>query len=205
MPFISNGTTILDNGAFSASLGSLVHISTHTGSNASSIQITSGIDSTYPLYMFEITNLRSESGANLLMNFSTDGGSSYNVNKTSSAFVAANHEPGGEAPGSNLFYTFSYDLANSSDDQYIGMIGKGGIHTGADGGIAGNIFLFNPSNTTFVKHFISRIHAHAEYPGAGDCNVGGFCNTTSAINAVKFLALAQNCTGTIKLFGIKDS
>ena len=205
MPFISNGTTILDNGAFQASLGSLVHISTNTGSDVSSINITSGIDSTYPIYMFEVTNLRSASGANLLMNFSTDGGSTYNVTKTSSGFVAANHEPGGEAPGSNLFYTVSYDRAQSSDDQYIGMIGKGGIHTGTDGGISGNIFLFNPSSTTFVKHFISRIHAHAEYPGAGDCHVGGYCNTTSAVNAVTFKALAQNCYGTIKLYGIKDS
>ena len=104
MPFISNGTTMLNNGAFSASLGSLVSISTNTGSDVSSINITSGINSTYPIYMFEIINLRSASGANLLMNFSTDGGSNYNVTKTSAAFVAANHEPGGEAPGSNLFY-----------------------------------------------------------------------------------------------------
>src|SRR6056300_1025238 len=114
MPFISNGTTILDNGAFSASLGSLVFISTHTGSDVSSIEITSGIDSTYPIYMFEIVNLRSQSGANLLMNFSSDGGSNFNVTKTTSTFAAANHEPGGEAPGSNLFYTTSYDLANST-------------------------------------------------------------------------------------------
>ena len=205
MPFISNGTTILNNGAFQASLGSLVLISENTGSNVSSINITSGIDSTYPIYMFEVTNLRSASGANLLMNFSTDGGSNYNVTKTSTAFVCAEEESGGEAPASNFRYSSSYDRAQSTDDLYIGAIDKGGIHTGTDGGIAGNIFLYGPSSTTHVKHFISRIAAHSEYPGTSDCLVAGYCNTTSAINAVTFKALAQNCYGTIKLYGVKDS
>tara|TARA_B100001094_G_C18160281_1_gene788888 strand:- start:1537 stop:2154 length:618 start_codon:yes stop_codon:yes gene_type:complete len=205
MPFISNGTTMLNNGAIQANLGSLTLISTNTGSNVSSINITSGIDSTYPIYMFEVTNLRSASGANLLINFSSDGGSNYNVTKTTTAFVASNHEPGGEAPGSHLTYSSGYDLAQSSSDLYIATINKGGIHTGTDGGIAGNIFLYEPSSTTYVKHFQSRIHSHSEYPGASDCYVAGYLNTTSAVNAVTFKALAQNCYGTIKLYGIKDS
>ena len=103
------------------------------------------------------------------------------------------------------FYPSSYDLANSSDDQYIATIGKGGIHTGTDSVIAGQIFLYDPSSTTHVKHFISRINSHSEYPGSSDCFVGGYCNTTSAVNAVTFKALAQNCYGTIKLYGIKES
>jgi len=205
MAFISNGTTILDAGAFNVNLGSLVLISEQTASNSASIQFTSGIDSTYPIYKFEVTNLRSASGQNLFMNFSTNGGSNYNVTKTTTAFVSANNEPGGEAPGSNLFYDSSYDLAQSTSDQNIGAIGKGGIHTGTDGGIAGNIFLFNPSSTTFVKHFIINIHAHSEYPGSSNGFVAGYCNTTSSINGVIFKAPSQNVYGTIKLYGIKDS
>ena len=204
MPFISNGTTILNNGAFSASLGSLVLISTNTGSNVTSIDITSGIDSTYPIYLLEVVNLRTANGANLEINFSTDGFSN-NATKTTSAFVASHEESGGEAPGSNFAYSTGYDNAQTSADQMIATINKGGIHTGTDGGVAGNIFLFNPSSTTFVKHFISRIHSHSEYPGASDCYVAGYINETSAVNSVRFTGVAQNIYGTIKLYGIKDS
>ena len=59
MPFISNGTTILDNGAFQASLGSKVHIKTLTASSSATLSFVHGtdgvvLDSTYPIYKFEV-------------------------------------------------------------------------------------------------------------------------------------------------------
>ena len=75
MAFISNGTTILDNGAFSVSLGSMVLLSEQTASASASISFTSGIDSTYPIYKFEFINIHpSVQNANPQFNFSTDGG-----------------------------------------------------------------------------------------------------------------------------------
>jgi len=207
MPFISNGTTILDNGAFSVSLGGLTYISTHTGSDVSSIDITSNIDSTYPIYKFEVTNFRSQSGANCGISFSTNGGSTFNdgTSKTTTAFACTEEETGGEAPSSNFRYSTSYDIAASSSRAYIGTIDKGGIHTGTDGGMAGEIYLFNPSSSTYAKHFMSHIHSHSEHPGSNTCYVAGYCNITTAIDAVRFDALAQNCSGTIKMYGIKGS
>ena len=78
MAFISNGTTILDAGAFQASLGNLVLISEQTASSSASISFTSGIDSTYPIYRFEFINCHpSNSTVPFQVNFSSDGGSNY--------------------------------------------------------------------------------------------------------------------------------
>ena len=83
-----------------------------------------------------------------------------------------------------------------------------GIATGndADQCVSGSIFLFDPSSTTFVKHFISQFQeAHQlEYSIHGF--IGGYINTTSAVNAIKFSMSSGNIdAGKIKLYGIKDS
>ena len=61
MAFISSGTTILDAGSFSVSLGSMVHIKTLTASSSSTLSFLHGtdgvvFDSTYPIYRFEFIN-----------------------------------------------------------------------------------------------------------------------------------------------------
>ena len=58
MAIISNATTILDAGAFSASLGSMVHIKTLTASSSGTLSFVNGassvvLDDTYPIYKFE--------------------------------------------------------------------------------------------------------------------------------------------------------
>ena len=86
MPFISNGTTILDNGAFSVGLGSKILLSTQTASASANISFTTGIDSTYDAYVFEFTNMHpSDDAPSFEFNLSTDGGSNYNVTKTTTA------------------------------------------------------------------------------------------------------------------------
>src|SRR5210317_2146289 len=93
MPFISNGTTILDNGAFSVSLGNQVLISEQTASASASISFTSGIDSTYPIYRFEFIDIHpSTNDVDFQFNLSTDGGSNYNVTKTTTNFQAGHDE-----------------------------------------------------------------------------------------------------------------
>src|SRR6056300_265323 len=94
MPFISNGTTILDNGAFSVSLGSLVFLSEQTASNSSSISFTSGLDSTYPIYKFEFINIHPEfNNVFFMFNGSDDTSShSYDITKTTTAFSASHDE-----------------------------------------------------------------------------------------------------------------
>jgi len=204
MGFISNGTTILDNGAFSVGLGNLVLISEQTASGSASISFTSGIDSTYPIYKFEFINISSSSGQNIQMYFSTNGGSSYGVTKTTTTFVAEHSED--DTSVARLTYSTGYDKAQSTSPQVIFNINKGGLDLGADASGSGSLLLFNPSSTTYVKHFMGRFNSMSEYPGSTDNYVAGYCNTTSAVNALKFdVVTSGTISGTIKLYGIKDS
>jgi hypothetical protein len=202
MAFISNGTTILDNGAFSVSLGSMVLLSEQTASASASISFTSGIDSTYPIYKFEFINIHpSVQNANPQFNFSTDGGSNYNVTKTSTAFRAYHFEGDLSAV---LEYQATQDLAQSSSYQNLTYVGNDN-----DMSVSGSLKLFSPSSTTYVKHFLTTVNTYGDGGGqdlSENWFTAGYGNTTSAINAIRFQMSSGNIdAGTIKLYGIKDS
>ena len=111
MAFISNGTTILDAGAFNVNLGSLVLISEQTASSSSTVSFTTGIDSTYPIYKFEFIDIHpSSNDVNFQFNMSTDGGSNYNVTKTTTFFRGYHTEAG----AGSLAYDSARDLAQST-------------------------------------------------------------------------------------------
>jgi len=68
------------------------------------------------------------------------------------------------------------------------------------------MFLFNPSSTTFVKHFVSVVSNTHNSNYEKNSYTGGYYNTTSAIDAIQFTMSSGNIdAGTIKLYGIKDS
>jgi len=201
MGIISNGTTILDNGAFSVGLGSMVLLSEQTASGASSVQFTSGIDSTYPIYRIDIINAQgSANDKNFQINFSSDGGSNYNVVKTTTGFVAEHGEDG--SPSGSLFYNTFLDVAQSTGNQTLGY--NGGTDSGDS--TSGTVYLFNPSSTTFVKHFISHTNIRDYTNDLRTLFVAGYLNTTSAVDAVRFTFISANVDdGIFKLYGIKDS
>ena len=177
-------------------LGNLVFISRSTASSSSSLSITSGITSTYKEYIFFINNMHGSAGDTYLtFNLSTDGGSNYNVTKTSSAFKAY-HEEAGNYTG--LRYESSDDLAQSTGYQYIGtMI----ANAGDDTSLSAYLHLFDPSNTTFVKHFIGTSSQNSTY--ANHISFAGYGNTTSAINAIDFKAISGTLdSGTIDMYGV---
>jgi hypothetical protein len=200
MAFISNGTTILDAGAFQASLGNLVLISEQTASASASISFTTGIDSTYPIYKFEFINIHpATNGTFFQFNMSTDGGSNYNVTKTTSSFYAYHTENNVTAV---LEYWSDGDLAQSTSDSRLSYETK----NDSDAHVSGTLQIFNPSSTTFVKHFISRNINYWQNDGNFDQYIAGYGNTTSAVDAIKFQMSSGNIdSGTIKLYGIKDS
>ena len=200
MAFISNGTTILDAGAFQASLGSMVLLSEQTASSSASISFTSGIDSTYPIYKFQFINIHLASITQFKMNFSTDSGSNYNVTKTGTLFYSYHKED----DSSTIFeYNTNHDIAQGTGFMPITV---GDNDEENDYACSGNMFLFNPSSTTFVKHFMLRINQVHYNDASADNFVAGYGNTTSAIDAVQFKAGSGNIdSGTIKLYGIKDS
>ena len=177
--------------------GSLNLISTQTASSSSTISFTSGIDSTYKEYIFKFIDIHpSSDNVEFSFNGSADGGSNYNVTKTTTVFNAYHDEADS---ATNVGYRTSEDLAQSTAFQTFQ------IDYGADNdqnGV-GTLHLFDPSNTTFVKHFISRSSNYHNADYAIDCYVAGYFNTTSAIDAIQFKMSSGNIdSGTIKLYGI---
>ena len=199
MAFISNGTTILDNGAFNVGLGSLVLLSEQTASSSASISFTSGIDSTYPIYKFEFINIHgSQDNAFFEVGF-RDGGTLYDAVKTTTHFKAQHSENDVYA---DVVYQSDGDLAQSTSFQQL--VRNSGNNN--DQSASGYLHLFNPSSTTFVKHFIGRGNLYHFEDLNMDSFVAGYCNTTTAINGVQFKFSGGNIdSGTIKLYGIKDS
>ena len=193
---MANFNTIRYNNSYSAA-GSLVKISSATASSDSTISFTSGIDSTYKEYIFYFVNIHPATDtASFSVNFSADGGDNYNVTKTTSYFRAIHWENDTTAFG----YDTGGDLAQSTDFQnIITVIGADNDQSGV-----GCMHLFNPSDTTFVKHFV----VNAQKAHYSDISVNefyaGYANTTSAINAVQFKMSSGNIdSGTIIMYGVK--
>ena len=193
-----NNRSVKDITAFGSisSLGSLTHIATQTASSSASLSFTSGIDSTYKEYIFYFVNIHPSTSAQLKCNFSTDGGSNYNVTKTTTSFVSQHAENDSYA---NLVYQSSRDLAQSTSDMWI----SSSLKTDNDSNYSGQMQLFNPSSTTFVKHFITRGVSMNTDPGAVDDYFAGYGNTNSSIDAVRFQMSSGNIdSGQILLFGL---
>jgi hypothetical protein len=193
-----NNNSISDLTSVNLPQGKMTLISEQTASGSASIEFTSGIDSTYPIYKFEFINIHpATDGAYFQFNMSTDSGSNYNVTKTTTAFNAQ-HSEAGTDPG--IGYQTSDDLAQSTGFQTL----LEGIGNGADESAAGTLTLFNPSSTTYVKHFIARGSLYYDGNYIFDAHIAGYANTTSAVDAIKFVMSSGNIdSGTIKLYGIK--
>jgi len=176
--------------------GALTLISTQTASSSASISFTSGIDSTYDSYVFKFIDIHPETdAADLTFQGSTDSGSTYATTITSSFFLA-NHS---EADANFFQYYGDKDLAQSTSFQTIGR------RIGADNDqqSSGTLQIFNPSSTTFVKHFIARLNSYIEIDYSEENYVAGYFNSTSAIDAVQFKMSSGNIdAGVIKLYGV---
>ena len=179
--------------------GNMVLLSSQTASNSASISFTTGIDSTYKEYQFWFINVQPVSSGNyqFQFNMSTDGGSNYNVTKTSTFFIAIHNEADSYT---EFGYDPGYDLAQSTAYQPL----TSGIGNGADESASGTLTLYNPSSAVYVKHFISRTHClRGDSQYNYDNFVSGYGNTTSAINAVQFKMSTGNINGNILMYGIK--
>ena len=183
------------------SLGSLTHIATQTASSSASLSFTSGIDNTYKEYIFYFVNIHPNPSGNahLLFNFSIDSGSNYNVTKTSTAFHSRHDEGDGDT---TLSYSTSSDLAQSTAFQQLTTELTFPIATNADEHLSGTLHLFEPSSTTFVKHFISETLIYSSTYATSNF-VAGYANTTSAVDAIQFKMTSGNIdSGQILLFGL---
>tara|TARA_R100001443_G_scaffold116509_1_gene137116 strand:- start:45 stop:665 length:621 start_codon:yes stop_codon:yes gene_type:complete len=187
----------------SLNTGSMIFIKKLTASSSSTISFVDGssdvvLDSTYKEYLFTFKDIHpSATGVDgLTFQGSTDGGSNYNTTITSSYFRATHDEDGSNGA---LAYQESQDLAQSTNFQNIGQ----SVGVDNDQSLAGILQLFNPSSTTFVKHFIARTNNAHQSDKTRDVFTAGYFNTTSAIDAVQFKMSSGNIdAGDICLYGI---
>jgi hypothetical protein len=209
---ITTGGVILPAGITNASVSAvtsfsgvtagatLVLLSTQTASSSATISFTTGLNSTYDEYIFKFINCRpATDNVDFQFNMSTDAGSNYNVTKTTSAFWAYHAE---DDTDQSLGYISLEDLAQSTAFQNLST----DVGNGADESASGTLTLFNPSSTTYVKHFISTTNYYEKGNFSINQFVAGYGNTTSAVNACQFKMSSGNIAdGIIKLYGVKKS
>jgi hypothetical protein len=158
------------------------------------------LDSTYPIYVFEFINLHSSAGSAILqMNGSSDSGSNYNITKMTSYFEFW-HDEADSSTG--VTYNTGNDMAQGTG--FCDLQTEYGTDNDQAG--CGNLWLWSPSNTSFVKYFIFKGNQYHQ----GDYNQGnrvvGYFNTTSAVDAIQFKMSSGNIdSGQIKLYGLGDS
>ena len=199
LPASLTNNSIANVTAYNASVatGNMVLISSQTASASASISFTTGINSTYKEYQFYFINCHpATDGVSLTFNLSTDGGSNYNVTKTTTHFKAYHNEADSQA---GLIYEDTYDLAQSTSFQKI----SDGTGNDADQQCSGSLTLFNPASTTYVKHFIACLSDAQSADYNLQSYTAGYGNTTSAVNAIQFKFASGNIDdGTILMYGI---
>ena len=199
-----NNRSIRNISAIPGTAKSLTHIKTLTASSSSTLSFVDGssdvvLDSTYPIYLFKFINIHPSNDARALtFNGSDDDSShSYDVTKTTTFYRAYHNEGDGTTA---LTYDGNYDLAQSTDFQKLTVEDIGSDN---DQSCSGYLHLFDPANTTFVKHFMTAFNVSNASDQILTTYSGGYANTTSAINAIDFKVNSGNIdSGTITMYGV---
>jgi len=201
MGLISNGTTIFDAGAMSVG-GSMVFIKKLTASSSATLSFLNGSDSvvfdgTYKEYVFICNNIHGASDGEPLT-FQVDTGSNTNYNiAVTNTFFRGRHNEGNTI--ASVAYVTTYDQAQGTG--FIRCNGGGG--TGNDENAAMILHMFDPANTTFVKHYILNGSNYQDNDGAENLFAAGYFNTTTALTRIQFKMGSGNIdSGTISLYGI---
>ena len=199
-----NNRSIANISAVPGAAKSLTLIKTLTASSSATITFLNGssdvvLDSTYPIYLFKWINAHPATDDSRLEIQGTTDGSNYNTAATTTFFRGQHRE---NDSATALSYETSHDEAQTTG--FIDI--DASIGNDNDQSTSGELFLFNPSSTTFVKHFMSTSNSIFSSDGTSNTFVGGYFNTTSAITGIQFKQSSGNIdAGTIKLYGIKDS
>ena len=175
----------------------LTLISTSTASASATLDITSGIDSTYSVYEFHFVNMHPATNqVDFTVQFNASGGSGFNETMTTTTFQSQHGEGDG---GATVGYYAAYDQAQGTAYQALNY------ETGydADQSVSGILTLYDPSDPTFVKHFQARTQTAQGDDFSVDWHTAGYINTTSAIDEISFKFDSGNIdAGVIKMFGV---
>jgi hypothetical protein len=178
-------------------LGDMTFISKATASSSSTISITSGIDSTYKEYLFIFKDIHPGTDGSRLK-FQADTGTNTNYNQTVTSLFFYVQQ--GESDDTLLAYGSGQDQTQGTAFQDLSL----NIDSdGNDSSLCGYLHIFNPSSSTFVKHFIGTTQCVGNgYYSFGNYSAGYF-NTTTAITRFQFKMSSGNIdAGTISLYGI---
>jgi len=182
-------------------LGDLALIKKITASSSASISFVNGassvvLDSTYKEYIFTFNNIHPASDANLTFNASVDTGSNYNATATSTLFQSYHDEGNSSAA---IGYSSSNDHAQDTGFKKISV----STGNGNDECCSGYLHLFEPSSTTFIKHYMGVIQNYQSDNYSQAEHFAGYYNTTSAIDAIQFKMSSGNIdAGSISLYGV---
>ena len=174
----------------------LITTNSHSGDADATSSFTSSIDSTYKLYIFKFIDIHPQTdGGALQFQTNVAGQSGYNETITSTYFQTNHHEDDDPA---EMGYAAGGDQAQGTAFQeIIAYIGNGADESGA-----GTLWLFNPSNTTYVKHWYSECESYGAADQALTSFGAGYFNVTGAIDEVQFKMSTGNLNGTIKMYGV---
>tara|TARA_Y100001963_G_scaffold155117_1_gene245436 strand:- start:614 stop:1219 length:606 start_codon:yes stop_codon:yes gene_type:complete len=177
--------------------GAMTLISTTTASSSATVDITSGIDSTYKEYIIRLYDVHpATDDTHFSMQFNAAGGSGFNETITSTHFKSTHGEDDSSA---EIGYDTGGDQAQGTSYQRLSQP----VGNGNDECLSGIIHLYDPSSTTFVKHFMSRMVYYYPTNQAHETYVAGYVNTTTAIDEISFKFLSGNIdAGTFKLYGV---
>ena len=191
--------------AASAPAGAMTLIKTLTASSSSTLSFVDGssdvvLDNTYPIYVFKFINIHpSADGEYFQFQANASGGSGYNETLTTTQFRSQHGEDGS---GGAVGYQTNGDTAQGTGFQTLGRT----VGNGNDECISGELYLFGISSTTFIKHFFANSNTYHQSDYSQNAYTAGYFNTSSAIDEFQFKMASGNIdSGTIKLYGIKDS
>ena len=203
MAVVSNGTTIIDAGALGSGVatGKMILIKTLTASDSANLSFVHGassvvFDNTYDKYVFKFINIHpANDGVQFQVNF-RDGGSAYDATKTTTLFQVYHQEDDGATA---LTYRTPDDLAQSTSSQML----SADCDNDDDSNLGGELTIFNPSSTVFVKQFMSTTNSNFNSAMTINIFVAGYVNVTAAVDGVQFTMSSGNIgSGVIKLYGI---
>jgi len=202
MGLISNGTTIFDAGAIDSGVptGAMSVMKKLTASSSATLSFvhgSGGVDfSTFKEYLFMFTSIHPETdNVQFTFNGSVDAGSNYNVTKTTTMIDVYQSESnqanvlefgGGSLNQATGFQRLVNDQGNANDES-----------------LCGYLHLYNPSSTTFVKHFMASFDRIGYNEYGAQQHYGGYFNNTADIDALQFKFSSGDIdSGTITMYGI---
>ena len=184
-------------GTAGVSTGDVVLLSSSTVSNSSGVTFSGLMTSTYGEYIFKFYNIHADTNTaefGFQCN-ATDTADFNDIAITSTHFDADHREDGA---GGSLQYNDGKDQAQGTAFQTITSEND----STSDSSTAGTLWLFNPSNTTYVKHFYSRVSGYKSNSAAIDSFSAGYFNDTNDIDAIQFKMASGNMDGVIKMYGV---